>query len=269
MPSPEDWVPAGPGSRGRLRASHADRDHVVGMLQAAFAQGRLAKDELDVRVGQALSARTYAELAVVTADLPAALAAAPLHGSDPAPAGPASQKAAKAGRRWITATAASGLLAGIVVAMLYPPTFTSSAEVLFSSGSNLVTEVALARSAPVMADALSRLDSGESMAALRDRVQVKALTPRVLLVSAQSDTGIQAERTANAVTDSVVAYTGSASRPGQVAAVILDAAPGATGPPRSARLFGFAGLGALLGALFGITSREAFRRSGRRRFRVQ
>ena len=37
----------------------------------AFAQGRLAKQELDLRSGQAFAARTCAELAVLTADLPA------------------------------------------------------------------------------------------------------------------------------------------------------------------------------------------------------
>jgi len=43
---------------------------VVSTLQAAFVQGRLAKDEFDARVGQALAARTRAELAVITADIP-------------------------------------------------------------------------------------------------------------------------------------------------------------------------------------------------------
>jgi len=34
--------------------------------------GRLTRDELDARTGQALAARTYADLAALTADLPAA-----------------------------------------------------------------------------------------------------------------------------------------------------------------------------------------------------
>jgi hypothetical protein len=59
--------------RGRLRASHADREQVIDTLKVAFVQGRLAKDELDLRVGQAFAARTYADLAAVTADLPAGL----------------------------------------------------------------------------------------------------------------------------------------------------------------------------------------------------
>jgi hypothetical protein len=57
--------------RGHLRASHADREQVIGTLKAAFVQGRLTKDELDARAGQAFAARTYAELAALTADLPA------------------------------------------------------------------------------------------------------------------------------------------------------------------------------------------------------
>ncbi len=77
---------AGPGSgeasaavvgRGHLRASHADREQVIAMLKAAFVQGRLTKDELDARAGQTFAARTYAELAAITADLPAGLITAP------------------------------------------------------------------------------------------------------------------------------------------------------------------------------------------------
>jgi hypothetical protein len=60
---------------GRLRASHADREQVVSVLKTAFVQGRLAQEELDTRVGQALAARTHAELAVITDDIPAGLAA--------------------------------------------------------------------------------------------------------------------------------------------------------------------------------------------------
>jgi hypothetical protein len=67
---------AGAGGRGHLRASRADREQVIGTLHAAFVQGMLTKDEFDLRVGQALAARTYGPLAALTADLPAGLAAA-------------------------------------------------------------------------------------------------------------------------------------------------------------------------------------------------
>ena len=75
MAEPPDQMPAAAG-RGDLRASHADREQVIGTLKAAFVQGRLARDEFDLRVGRALASRTYAELAAVTADLPAGLTAA-------------------------------------------------------------------------------------------------------------------------------------------------------------------------------------------------
>lgn len=74
MAGPGDEIAAGAGGRGHLRASHADREQVIGMLKAAFVQGCLTKDELDMRVGQALASRTYADLAALTTDLPAGLA---------------------------------------------------------------------------------------------------------------------------------------------------------------------------------------------------
>jgi hypothetical protein len=69
-------MPAAAAGRGRLRASHADREHVLDVLKAAFVQGMLTKDEFDVRVGQTFASRTYAELAALTADIPARLAGA-------------------------------------------------------------------------------------------------------------------------------------------------------------------------------------------------
>jgi Domain of unknown function (DUF1707) len=72
---------AGPGSEGtadhanraRLRVSDADREQTVEVLKVAFVQGRVTQDELDLRSGQAFTARTYSDLAVLTADLPAGI----------------------------------------------------------------------------------------------------------------------------------------------------------------------------------------------------
>jgi hypothetical protein len=58
---------------GRLRASHADREQVIGTLKDAFVQGRLTADELGARVDQVFASRTYAELAEVTVDIPVGL----------------------------------------------------------------------------------------------------------------------------------------------------------------------------------------------------
>jgi hypothetical protein len=56
---------------GYMRASTADRERAVDVLKDAFAEGRLTQEEFEQRAGQAFSARTYAELATLTADLPA------------------------------------------------------------------------------------------------------------------------------------------------------------------------------------------------------
>jgi len=67
-------APAGEGrepAAGReLRASYEDRDKVAEQLRVAAGDGRLTADELDQRLEVALTARTYGELAALTADLP-------------------------------------------------------------------------------------------------------------------------------------------------------------------------------------------------------
>jgi hypothetical protein len=68
----DDVAPAADqlGTIGQLRASHQDRDRVVEVLRVAAGDGRLTAEELDQRLEAALTARTYAELAVLTTDLP-------------------------------------------------------------------------------------------------------------------------------------------------------------------------------------------------------
>jgi hypothetical protein len=65
-----------PGARtaaAGLRASRADRERVIELLKAMFAQGLLDRDEFDARIGQLLASRTYGELAAITAGIPAEL----------------------------------------------------------------------------------------------------------------------------------------------------------------------------------------------------
>jgi hypothetical protein len=57
---------------GHLRATHDDRNRVVEQLRVATGDGRLTLEELDQRVGAALTARTYGELEPLVSDLPAA-----------------------------------------------------------------------------------------------------------------------------------------------------------------------------------------------------
>ena len=100
-------------------------------------------------------------------------------------------------------------------AALQAPTFIATANLLTSPGYSPAAQVAMARSAPVMAGALHRLDPGGSVQGLRSRVQVKSLTSRVLSVSVQGDTAAQAVLTANAVADSYLTYVRSITPPGQ------------------------------------------------------
>lgn len=76
MAGPGDEIAGGAKGHSHLRASYADREQAIELLKAAFVHGRLARDELDLRVGQVLASRTYADLAAVTASIPAGLTGA-------------------------------------------------------------------------------------------------------------------------------------------------------------------------------------------------
>ncbi|HEY3869790.1 MAG TPA: DUF1707 domain-containing protein [Actinocrinis sp.] len=59
----------------RLRASDADRERIVEKLRSSAAEGRLTMDEFEQRMSAAYAARTYGDLAALTADLPVDLSA--------------------------------------------------------------------------------------------------------------------------------------------------------------------------------------------------
>jgi hypothetical protein len=59
-----------PRSVPDLRASDADRERVAEVLRDALAEGRLDMEEFEERLGATYKARTYAELAPITRDLP-------------------------------------------------------------------------------------------------------------------------------------------------------------------------------------------------------
>jgi len=61
-----------------IRASDQERESVVAVLRDAFTDGRLTFDEFDERTAAAYGAKTWSELRVLTADLPAE----PLLGAD-------------------------------------------------------------------------------------------------------------------------------------------------------------------------------------------
>ena len=74
LASRDEPLPGG----AELRASHDDRDRAVEVLRVAAGDGRITAEELDERVGAALTARTYGELAALISDLPATPGSLPL-----------------------------------------------------------------------------------------------------------------------------------------------------------------------------------------------
>jgi hypothetical protein len=69
---------------GAVRAGDADREAVAERLRIAAGDGRIDLAELDERLAQAYAAKTYGQLEVLVADLPARSAAIP-HDALPEP----------------------------------------------------------------------------------------------------------------------------------------------------------------------------------------
>jgi hypothetical protein len=114
MTGPDEGGLAG---RGHLRAAQADREQAITVLKVAYAQGRLTKDELEARAGQAFASRTYAELAALTADIPAASpAATESDAAWPRPSTPARTMAKAAGRSGVCLLVAVALVEGAYLA---------------------------------------------------------------------------------------------------------------------------------------------------------
>jgi uncharacterized protein DUF1707 len=112
MAGPGDEIAAGTDGRGRLRASHGDREQVIEVLKAAFAQGRLDREQFDMRVDRALASRSYADLAALTADIPTQLTRA-------RPAEPARESANKK-KKAVTALSCATLAYPGLLAALAP-----------------------------------------------------------------------------------------------------------------------------------------------------
>ncbi len=61
---------SGPADHSLMRVSDNDREQAADVLREAAGQGRISLDELDERLESAYAAKTYADLAAVTHDLP-------------------------------------------------------------------------------------------------------------------------------------------------------------------------------------------------------
>jgi Domain of unknown function (DUF1707) len=103
---PWDPTRASTPGRDRFLASNADRERVIDILKTAFVHGALTKDELAVRTGRTLNARTYGQLAAITADL----ARGPAGASRPATVTVASVPARKRLNKKVVAWSACALV---------------------------------------------------------------------------------------------------------------------------------------------------------------
>jgi hypothetical protein len=142
------------------RASDAEREQTVATLREASAEGRLTLEELADRTALAYRARTHAELADLTADLPAAPAAAP----------PQARR-----RAWVLSIFAPmtrrhrRLAPETVVLSLFAPTRLDLRSVSFPSGDAAITVVSAF--APVFVTVPEHIDIETSVFAVFAPVQ--------------------------------------------------------------------------------------------------
>jgi capsular polysaccharide biosynthesis protein len=178
-----------------------------------------------------------------------------------------SMKIIRRHKRIVGITALLGLLAGGALAVLHPPMLTAQTLVVLpqSVSRTIGTQVVIAGSTPVLAEALPTIKPPVSMTTLRSRIQVKNLTSNIISISGQGATAAEAETTANAVANSYIDYLGSANAlGGRLPARLLETATNATGKPLAVRLAIPGVLGALAGALIGAIVALAIGRGERR-----
>ncbi len=180
---------------------------------------------------------------------------------------------------------ALGILAGGAYATFNPPLVTSTALILLpqagsagaseangnsSNAPNLFTETqeVIAKSNPVLLGALPNVRPAVSLNELRHTVEIGSETTYIISVSATGKTTAGTAATANAVANSYISYTGSASSPGgQVQAQLLQPAANNTETGKLKKLVNYSiyvALGALFGALLGAVAAVAVNRSDRR-----
>jgi capsular polysaccharide biosynthesis protein len=171
-------------------------------------------------------------------------------------------------QHWITVglVVMLGLFAGVVIAALNPPLYTESALVALSTSTrNMTTQVLIADSNPVLAQAARSLHPAVSPQTLSRRVQVTTPIAFVISITAQGKTAAQAVDTANAVANSYVAYVSGANTPGgrQVSARVAEHAMSASKGSLFIPVLISAVIGALAGGLAGAIGVLAVNRDDR------
>jgi len=145
--------------------------------------------------------------------------------------------------------AALGLLAGAVFAVLYPPSFTSQATVIFPASDCPAGAIC---GGPMFAPDRTVYLGAKLLQSLPSGVEIKPVAANGLWVSASARTAAQAVAATNAAANSYFAYAQSLSYPGEQAAAQIEPATRATGTTSLTRLRVDLLLGALLGVLLGV-----------------
>lgn len=186
-------------------------------------------------------------------------------------------------RKLFGAIVVLGLLLGAAYAVLNPPQITSSALVVLpeaaaqstqqtSTGqaNNVVaTQVVVAGSGAVLANALPHISPSMSLQTLEGRIQVSNPAGSIISISASAGSASEAEAIANAVAQSYIAYTTSNnSAAGAVSARMLQPATSASDSklPERIAIFGLLGVvaGVIIGFVVAIATNSNDRRLGER-----
>ena len=117
---------------GMLTAT-ADRERTMDVLKAAYGEGRITKEEFDLRAGRAMGARTYAQLAAVVADLPPGRPSASCPTSPattrPSPRRPAGSPSARSSAgSWSSSRSASPPIPAVILGHLARPHIRQTGE---------------------------------------------------------------------------------------------------------------------------------------------
>ena len=148
---------------------------------------------------------------------------------------------------------ALGLVGNTALTLAQPEVYTSSALVMVAPTVNLSNQAVVVTSVPVLSRVLLNAGLGLSYRTLLSRVQAAPAGYITLSIRAEGDTAQQAERTANAVTRSYLAYVTSTANPiGQQPAELLQRAATAVAKPRTTRVAEAAGFGLLGGVLVAL-----------------
>jgi capsular polysaccharide biosynthesis protein len=186
-------------------------------------------------------------------------------------------------RLLIGGVAAVGLLGGAAFAVVSPPKFASTAQVVLptavasaesaaagaagGTGSDdyMATQVVVAGSDPVLSLALSQAKTAPSLQALRNEIRVSSPSIGIVTITATGRSASQAEKSANAVANSYIDYVSSAGSPvGRVSAHVINSATNATGTKPVKRIAFDALLGGVCCLILGIILALLIGRGSRR-----